>query len=172
MQYNEIMAGSRVSDGGTQAVLKLIEAANARRAGRQATADDRDSESDVEARLDSLFGTGERLAVYGSLAPGRQNHHIVQPLGGTWTAGVVEGDLSTHAWGAAIGFPALTPRPGGPAVSVHVLTSPALRGAWAELDAFEGSEYRRVLVPVWSIGTPDARVLLTVANLYEGVQPP
>jgi gamma-glutamylcyclotransferase (GGCT)/AIG2-like uncharacterized protein YtfP len=172
MQYNEIMAGSQVSDEGTQALLELIDAANARRAGRRAVADERDSESEAEARLDSLFRTGERLAVYGSLAPGRQNHHIVQPLGGAWTSGVVEGDLSIHGWGAGIGFPALTLRSGGPAVSVHVLTSPALRGAWTELDAFEGPEYRRVLVPVWSTGTADGRVLVTVANLYEAAEPP
>jgi hypothetical protein len=54
----------------TQAVMELLDAANAgRRRSRSA--------SDAEAQLDSLFWTGERLAVYGSLAPGRQNHHIV-----------------------------------------------------------------------------------------------
>ncbi len=127
---------------------------------------------DAEARLDSLFGTGERLAVYGSLAPGRQNHHIVEPLGGTWTLGVVEGHLAHYGWGAAIGFPALILRPGGRAVTVCVLTSAALRAAWGDLDTFEGPEYRRVLVPVWSTGTRAARALLTVANLYEAARVP
>jgi hypothetical protein len=52
-------------------------------------------------------------------------------------------------------------------VAVHVLTSAALRGAWADLDAFEGTEYRRVLVAVWSATKPAARELVAVANLYE-----
>jgi gamma-glutamylcyclotransferase (GGCT)/AIG2-like uncharacterized protein YtfP len=144
--------------------MDLLDAANAARR-RSGTA------ADAEAQLDSLFGTGERLAVYGSLAPGRQNHHIVEPHGGTWTTGVVEGDLLRYGWGAAIGFPALYPRPGGPAVSVHLLTSSALRRTWADLDAFEGAEYRRVLVPVWSAGVASGRVLVTVANLYEAAMP-
>jgi gamma-glutamylcyclotransferase (GGCT)/AIG2-like uncharacterized protein YtfP len=151
----------------THALMNLIDAANAARR----TALSAHIATDAEAQLDSLFGTGERLAVYGSLAPGQQNHHIVAPLGGTWTEGVVEGDLVTYGWGAAIGFPALYPRTGGPAVAVHVLTSSALRGAWADLDAFEGAEYRRVLVPVWSATPAGERVLLTVANLYEASLP-
>jgi gamma-glutamylcyclotransferase (GGCT)/AIG2-like uncharacterized protein YtfP len=148
----------------TRALLELIDAANAARR-RSGTA------ADVETQLDSLFGTGERLAVYGSLAPRQQNHHIVEPLGGTWTVGVVEGDLLKYGWGAAIGFPALYPRPGGAAVGVHVLTSVALRGTWADLDAFEGAEYRRVLVAVWGAAVTSERVLLTVANLYEAAMP-
>jgi gamma-glutamylcyclotransferase (GGCT)/AIG2-like uncharacterized protein YtfP len=144
----------------TRALMDLLDAAN--RARRRS-----ETAADAEVQLDSLFGTGERLAVYGSLAPGQQNHHIVEPLGGTWTMGVVEGDLMEYGWGAAIGFPALYPRPGAPAVGVHVLTTGALRGMWAELDAFEGAEYRRVLVPVWSAAPASERLLLTVANLYE-----
>jgi gamma-glutamylcyclotransferase (GGCT)/AIG2-like uncharacterized protein YtfP len=167
MQCSAIMAASRVGDEGTLAVLQLVDAANGRRTQPPASSDERGGEIDAEARLESLFGTGQRLAVYGSLAPGRQNHHIVAPLGGTWMDGVVEGDLVTYGWGTAMGFPALHVRQGGPAVPVHVLTSEALRDHWAELDAFEGVEYRRVLVPVWSPGTESERSLLTVANLYE-----
>jgi gamma-glutamylcyclotransferase (GGCT)/AIG2-like uncharacterized protein YtfP len=146
------------------AVRDLIEAANAAR--RRSSAD-----VDVEDQLDSLFGTRKRLAVYGSLAPGRQNHHIVEPLGGTWSEGVVEGDLVTYGWGAALGFRALYPRAGGPAVRVHVLASKKLEQTWADLDAFEGAEYRRVLVPVWSASAAIEDSLLTVANLYEAASP-
>jgi gamma-glutamylcyclotransferase (GGCT)/AIG2-like uncharacterized protein YtfP len=142
-----------------RAVLELVDAANAARA----RTDDRAS---AESQLESLFRTGERLAVYGSLAPGRQNHHIVQPLGGEWTQGVVEGDLFTYGWGAAVGYRALRPRPGAPSVRVHVLTSRALPAAWPELDAFEGADYRRVLVAVWSGEDPATRRLVTVANIY------
>jgi hypothetical protein len=81
--------------------------------------------------------------------------------------GVVDGDLIVYGSGAASGYSALTLRRDGPAVGVHVLTSAALRGAWDELDAFEGAEYRRVLVPVWSSGERETRRLVTVANIYE-----
>jgi gamma-glutamylcyclotransferase (GGCT)/AIG2-like uncharacterized protein YtfP len=143
----------------TPGPLQLIDLANAarRRGGRDPGA---------EAQLERLYGTSGRLAVYGSLAPGRENHHVVAPLGGTWASGVVEGDLRVEGWGAALGYPALRLRRGGPAMVAQVLASEALRGAWPELDAFEGPEYRRVLVPVWKPGE-GARALLTVANLYE-----
>ena len=148
----------------TRALMELIDVVNtARRRGVIA--------SDAESQLDSLFGTGNRLAVYGSLAPGRQNHHIVAPLGGTWVDGVVEGDLVTFGWGAALGYPALRLNTGGPAVRVQVLTSASLRAAWADLDAFEGAAYRRVLVPVWTSSRGE-RELITVANLYEASQEP
>ena len=35
----------------------------------------------AERQLDALFGTGHTLAVYGTLAPGQPNHHVVAPLG-------------------------------------------------------------------------------------------
>lgn len=146
----------------TRATLDLIDVVNAaRRRGQHA--------ADAEAQLESLFEVGSRLAVYGSLAPGRENHHVVAPLGGTWASGVVEGDLTRQGWGAHLGYPALRLRGGGPAVPVQVLTSEALRGAWAKVDAFEGAEYRRVLVPVWT-SAGDERALLTVANLYEAAR--
>jgi hypothetical protein len=44
------------------------------------------------------------------------------------------------------------------------LTRETVADAWQELDAFEGSEYRRVLIPVYSEDT-DAQ-LLYIANLY------
>lgn len=145
--------------------MELVDVVNAaRRRGRVA--------GGAESQLDSLFGTAGRLAVYGSLAPGRQNHHIVAPLGGTWTEGVVEGDLTTYGWGAAIGYPALRLRRGGALVTVYVLASDALRQAWKELDLFEGVEYRRVVVPVWSTTIRTDRALVTVANLYEAADEP
>ena len=67
-------------------------------------------------------------------------------------------------WGAAGGYLGLIPRDDGPWVAVQVFESESLADAWQELDAFEGSEYRRVLIPVYSEDT-DAQ-LLYIANLY------
>lgn len=121
---------------------------------------------DAERQLDALFRTGHTLAVYGTLAPGQPNHHVVEPLGGEWTDGVVEGDLLPVGWGATLGYPAFRPRIGGAAVAVQVLTAPLLASAWPTLDRFEGPEYRRILVPVFRPGLADERRLFTVANLY------
>jgi gamma-glutamylcyclotransferase (GGCT)/AIG2-like uncharacterized protein YtfP len=146
---------------------RLLAAANAARwqsdvSGRAA----QPGSVDVERQLDALFRTGHTLAVYGTLAPGQPNHYVVAPLGGVWTDGLVEGDLSPVGWGATLGYPAFRPRVGGPAVAVQVLTSPSLAAAWPTLDHFEGPEYRRILVPVFRPGLADERRLYTVANLY------
>jgi gamma-glutamylcyclotransferase (GGCT)/AIG2-like uncharacterized protein YtfP len=122
--------------------------------------------ADAERQLEARYGTSRNLAVYGSLAPGRANHHVVAPLGGEWTDGTVEGDLSPEGWGATLGFPAFRPRSGGPIVNVQLLVSPMLPAAWPMLDDFEGPEYRRVLVLVFKPVASAPRELSTVANLY------
>ena len=94
-----------------------------------------------------LERASERLFVYGSLSPGLVNHHVVAELGGTWRLGWVEGELHEQGWGAAIGFPGLVWRAGAPRVAVHILESAELPRHWDRLDAFEGREYRRVVVP-------------------------
>jgi gamma-glutamylcyclotransferase (GGCT)/AIG2-like uncharacterized protein YtfP len=89
-----------------------------------------------------------RLAIYGSLAPGRPNHSQVAALGGRWFAGEVHGRLVEAGWGASLGYPALDLAPDGPAVDVQVLESEDLPGHWSRLDDFEGSGYERVLTTV------------------------
>ena len=89
-----------------------------------------------------------RLAVYGSLAPGRGNHRELAGLAGEWRDGRVRGWLVESGWGAAQGYPGLRPDPEGPEVDVQVLISPDLPGNWQRLDAFEGEEYERVVVTV------------------------
>ena len=152
-------------------ILELLDAANIGRRGLDLDAVERRRARDAERELDARFACSERLAVYGSLAPGRENYHMVEPLGGNWSDGVVEGDLTRHGWGAAMGYPALRLRTGAPTVTVRVLASPALATAWARLDAFEGAAYRRVLVPVWTDSEVPERRLVAVANLYEAAGP-
>src|SRR3954452_17974230 len=104
--------------------------------------------ADAERRLDDLFGTSHTLAVYGTLVPGGPNHHVVAPLGGEWTDGLIEGDLLPLGWGADLGYPGLRSRVGEDAVAVQVLTAPLLATAWPDLDRFEGPGYEHILVPV------------------------
>jgi gamma-glutamylcyclotransferase (GGCT)/AIG2-like uncharacterized protein YtfP len=105
-----------------------------------------------------------RLAVYGSLAPGKSNHHMLASYAGTWTRGRVRGDLVNAGWGAAGGFPGLIPRPDGPWIPVQIFESAELPNAWKALDEFEGIEYRRVLIEVFSEDSDDESMF--VANIY------
>ena len=121
-----------------------------------------------EAKLEDLIekscGAGQRLAVYGTLAPGRENHHLLEGAGGGWREDVfVEGDLHPLGWGAAKGFPALRCRAGGPRVRAWLLQAEKLPALWPMLDEFEGPGYCRVLVPVLD---PEGK-LVALANLYE-----
>ena len=158
-------AGTSMDDLSLAEVIRLVDAANEARWPGYGVAPEADA-AGAERRIEERFGT--RLAVYGTLAPGRPNHHVVAPLGGEWTRGVIEGDLFPVGWGATLGYPAFRPRAGGNAVEVQVLSSPLLPTAWPGLDHFEGPGYRRILVPVF---TPGERRLYTVANLYAAAEP-
>ncbi|HWR13626.1 MAG TPA: gamma-glutamylcyclotransferase family protein [Terriglobales bacterium] len=90
----------------------------------------------------------KRLAVYGSLAPGKENHWVLASMNGCWARGVVRGQLHPEGWGATSGFPALVFDEDGPEVPVFVFESDELPQNWARLDEFEGKDYRRTVVPV------------------------
>lgn len=170
-------------------ILELIDEANRARLARSGTDDDEALAdafnryvSPAEQRLDNLFQVNQTLAAYGTLAPGRSNHHIVQPFGGDWCEGLIEGDLFQVGWGAALGYPGFRPRSGGECVTAHVLKSKLLSNGWELLDAFEGPGYWRILVPVYVMQWNNAsasqhavnsrrRELLTVANLYAAKMP-
>jgi gamma-glutamylcyclotransferase (GGCT)/AIG2-like uncharacterized protein YtfP len=89
-----------------------------------------------------------RLVAYGTLAPGRPNHHQLDGLNGRWLDGSVRGALVQQGWGAALGYPALVLDADGPAVEVQVFESTDLPSHWPRLDDFEGPGYQRVSVPV------------------------
>ncbi len=96
--------------------------------------------------------TDTRLAVYGTLAPGRVNHHQLSALAGTWQRGTVKGNLVASGWGAVLGFPGLILDPLGASVEVELFESQELPEHWARLDEFEGSGYRRVTAMVKTAG--------------------
>jgi gamma-glutamylcyclotransferase (GGCT)/AIG2-like uncharacterized protein YtfP len=89
-----------------------------------------------------------RLATYGSLAPGRPNHHHLDGLDGRWFQGRVHGRFIDAGWGSALGYPALILDPTGPAVEVYIFESIDLPAHWARLDTFEGPGYQRVVTTV------------------------
>src|SRR5215203_4565393 len=93
-------------------------------------------------------GPDTRLATYGTLAPGRVNHHQLATLRGSWQRGTVHGRLAEAGWGAALGFPGLVLDSAGPPVDVFVFTSPDLPNHWTRLDEFERQGYRRVVTRV------------------------
>jgi gamma-glutamylcyclotransferase (GGCT)/AIG2-like uncharacterized protein YtfP len=97
-----------------------------------------------------VTGPDQRLATYGTLMPGRENHQQLEGLAGRWRAGQVRGRLVEAGWGAARGFPALVLDPQGAVVPVAVLESADLTAHWGRLDAFEGVEYERVVTAVWT----------------------
>ena len=107
-----------------------------------------------------------RLAVYGSLAPGRINHHQLAGLSGRWYSGTVRGTLVAEGWGSALGYPAIMLSASAPAVEVQVFESGDLPDHWARLDAFEGSAYRRVTTLV------SAAQGEVEAQIYELAAPP
>lgn len=89
------------------------------------------------------LGPEQRLAVYGTLAPGKSNHHQLADLEGDWRAGSVHGRL--YPCGANVG---LVLDEKAPSVSVEVFTSPDLPAHWRRLDDFEGAEYFRAKAAV------------------------
>lgn len=90
----------------------------------------------------------ERLFVYGTLAPGRLNEHILGNVPGTWEEGSVRGHLLQQGWGADRGYPGIVVDPSAARVQGFMLTSDALTSEWERLDDFEGSEYERVVAQV------------------------
>lgn len=95
-----------------------------------------------------FIGSDQRLAVYGSLAPGRPNHHHLMDLSGHWIDGTVRGRLFQEGWGSELGYPGIVLDPDEPPVWVHLFESPDLPDHWNRLDAFEGSGYRRTVTTV------------------------
>jgi gamma-glutamylcyclotransferase (GGCT)/AIG2-like uncharacterized protein YtfP len=105
-----------------------------------------------------------RLATYGSLAPGKSNHHQLAALRGHWISGVVRGDLYQDGWGTLQGYPGLVLNPEGAPVTVAMFCSEDLPRHWARLDAFEGRDYRRVVTQVATADGPFDACIYVVAS--------
>lgn len=89
-----------------------------------------------------------RLFVYGSLAPGRLNGHVLADVPGEWEPATVTGTLLQEGWGAALGYPGIVLDERGDEVEGLLFSSESLAGYWDRLDAFEGDGYERALAKV------------------------
>ena len=99
----------------------------------------------------------ERLAVYGSLAPGGANNFILARLGGDWQRCTIRGRMGRHQ-----GFKTFRFDPDGDEHPAWLFISPALPAKLPALDDFEGDGYRRTLIPV-KVGGQEIW-----AHVYEG----
>jgi gamma-glutamylcyclotransferase (GGCT)/AIG2-like uncharacterized protein YtfP len=89
-----------------------------------------------------------RLFVYGTLAPGRPNEHVLADVPGEWEPATVMGTLLQEGWGAAVGYPGIVLDKRGGEVRGVLFSSESLAEHWARLDEFEGEGYERVLTTV------------------------
>ncbi|NIA70765.1 gamma-glutamylcyclotransferase [Pelagibius litoralis] len=115
----------------------------------------------AEETLEALFRPSEKLAVYGTLAPGKVNHHHIADLGGNWADTALRGTLGQVPQGIHQGLPGLCLDPAAAPMPVKLLVSVRLAAAWARLDAFEGEEMQRLLVPLERDGA-----FAGLANIY------
>lgn len=97
-----------------------------------------------------------KLVVYGTLAPGQPNHHVIAGIAGSWFDCVVRGSVRLER-----GLPVFAWNPSGPEVRAQLFVSADLPKSWSQIDDFEGSAYRRHLIPVKQEGD------FAVANVYE-----
>jgi gamma-glutamylcyclotransferase (GGCT)/AIG2-like uncharacterized protein YtfP len=112
--------------------------------------------------LDRLLDfPSRRLAVYGSLAPGKKNHHVIAGIHGSWRKAVLRGSLHNEGWGAGEGFPGFFWDGTNTPVAAQVFSSRELPHYWPRLDEFEGAEYRRILVPAEILGEG-----IEICNVY------
>lgn len=117
---------------------------------------------ELESDLEASYQCSHHLVVYGTLAPGRVNHNQVEHIIGKWRDDVyVEGEFVNSGWAVEFGYPMIRWKPGGSRIASYLLTSAMLPAYWPDLDRFEGSEYCRILIPVF-----DQHGFVTVGNVY------
>lgn len=120
-----------------------------------------DDAAAAERDIEKSFRPSVKLAIYGTLAPGKANHRHIADLGGGWHDAAVRGRLDRVPCGVHEGLPAIVLDPAAAPHRLKLLACEHLPDAWARLDAFEGEEMQRLLVPLEGAGR-----VFGVANIY------
>ncbi|KXZ68286.1 AIG2-like family protein [Acinetobacter venetianus] len=89
-----------------------------------------------------------RLFVYGTLCPNRENAHILGAIEGEWQAAKVHGTIHILDWGPDKGLPAIVLNQQDPLVEGYLFSTDELEQNWPMLDEFEGFQYERVIAEV------------------------
>ena len=106
----------------------------------------------------------ERLFVYGTLAPGEKNHHLLGGISGTWESGSCNGRIFTQTRGVHIGLPCFESTVDGEAFIGKIFSSTELNTRWKILDEFEGELYDRRLVSAKTEQGLDVEVYIYADN--------
>lgn len=103
--------------------------------------------TDAEKAFIKNYKPEKNLIVYGSLAPGEANHHIVEHIKGKWQKAIIKGKLEKEGWAAGMGYYGFRHTSAGEQdeIKAFVFTSDELIANWKQLDEFEGVEYKRIL---------------------------
>lgn len=115
-------------------------------------------DASVDTAFSTSMGAHERLCVYGTLRPGEENHHLMKPLKGQWDDVTYRGYFSPPD--ESYEYPRIAWAPHGEENPANLMISSQLPSHWAELDAFEGDDYCRLLTIVKG-GSG-----LMIANIY------
>lgn len=88
------------------------------------------------------------LIIYGSLAPGEANHHIISHINGIWFKAFIKGKIIDNGWSTRTGYPEFQ-RAEDESQTIEVLAfiSDELEDHWDHIDEFEGTEkYARTTI--------------------------
>ena len=103
--------------------------------------------TDIQKDFIKTYTPEKSLIIYGTLAPNRANHWVIEHINGRWQKAVVRGKLENKGWGAEFGYYAFrhTSVEEQEEMKAIVFSSGHLVANWKHIDDFEGDGYRRIL---------------------------